>query len=285
MYQQFLVSFPSIPFPETIKLRIRDFFHARRNSFRTCHYEIECRKALWSQGREVLWSNCKRTQSSTSRFVLCKKYELLLRSLHSNETFLNQNGHIQCWTGEKCDRITRVYWERNMEVKNFANPQLTSSLVSLRSWRSQSMRRTVFTGTILYWWQMGLTKLRPSVSHLPPVQDGAREHCSPHRLRPPATQAIVWLAWGFCGTHLPLRCRSLEITAHRNTRQWRWVWESSRSWSRSPKGCHRWSRSWTGPSRTTLISIPTCSVCLRWMPLSYNRGVRKGHLWLVQTST
>ena len=33
----------------------------------------------------ALWSNCKRTQSSESRFFLCKKYELLLRSLRSNE--------------------------------------------------------------------------------------------------------------------------------------------------------------------------------------------------------
>ena len=31
-------------------------------------------------------SNCKRTKSSESRFSLCKKYELLLRSLLSNYT-------------------------------------------------------------------------------------------------------------------------------------------------------------------------------------------------------
>ena len=39
---------------------------------------------LWLQARESLWSNWKRTQSSESRFFLCKKYELLLRSLGSN---------------------------------------------------------------------------------------------------------------------------------------------------------------------------------------------------------
>ena len=45
-----------------------------------CHYEVKCRKALWLQARETLCSNCKRSQSNESRFVLCKKYELLLRS-------------------------------------------------------------------------------------------------------------------------------------------------------------------------------------------------------------
>ena len=41
-------------------------------------------KASWLQAREALWSNCKRTQSSESRYFLCKKYELLLRALRSN---------------------------------------------------------------------------------------------------------------------------------------------------------------------------------------------------------
>ena len=44
-------------------------------------------KALWLQAHKALWSNCKQTQSSESRFFRCKKYELLLRwlrSLHSN---------------------------------------------------------------------------------------------------------------------------------------------------------------------------------------------------------
>ena len=43
---------------------------------------------LWSQVLQVwktLWFNCKQTQSSQSRFFLCKKYELLLRLLHSNK--------------------------------------------------------------------------------------------------------------------------------------------------------------------------------------------------------
>ena len=34
---------------------------------------------------EALWSNCKRMQSSELRFFLCKKYELMLRLLRSNE--------------------------------------------------------------------------------------------------------------------------------------------------------------------------------------------------------
>ena len=58
-----------------------------KNSSRTCHYEVKCRKALWSQVRKALWSNCKRAQSGESRFFLCKKSELLHRSLCSNTLF------------------------------------------------------------------------------------------------------------------------------------------------------------------------------------------------------
>ena len=42
----------------------RPFFCVRKNSWRMCHYEVKCRKALWLQAREALQSNCKRTQSS-----------------------------------------------------------------------------------------------------------------------------------------------------------------------------------------------------------------------------
>ena len=45
-HPKFLVSFPRIPFEETIKLRIRGLFRARKNSCRTCH-EVMCHKALW----------------------------------------------------------------------------------------------------------------------------------------------------------------------------------------------------------------------------------------------
>ena len=67
--------------------------------------------------------------------------------------------------------------------------QVCSQLLSLRSRCGKSD-----TGAILYWRQMGDWGLAwfcdwPSVSHLPPVQNGAREHCSPHQLRPPVTQA------------------------------------------------------------------------------------------------
>ena len=72
------------PFPETIKLRIRGFFCAWKNFCRTCHCEVKCRKALWLEACEALWSSCKRTQTSWSRFFLQNKYELLLRSLRSN---------------------------------------------------------------------------------------------------------------------------------------------------------------------------------------------------------
>ena len=34
---------------------------------------MKCRKALWLQAA-VLWSNCKRMQSSESRFLLCKEW-------------------------------------------------------------------------------------------------------------------------------------------------------------------------------------------------------------------
>ena len=57
-----------------------------KNSCRTCPYEVNCRKVLWSQAREALWSNCKRTQSSESNvFPGCNKYELVLRSLRNNK--------------------------------------------------------------------------------------------------------------------------------------------------------------------------------------------------------
>ena len=47
LHPKFFVSFPRIQFSETIKLRIRGFFHERKNSGRTCHHEVKCRKALW----------------------------------------------------------------------------------------------------------------------------------------------------------------------------------------------------------------------------------------------
>ena len=64
---------PRIQFPETIKLRIRGFFRARKNSCRTCH-SFWCRKVLWLQVGEAVWSNCKQTQSSKSRLFPRKKY-------------------------------------------------------------------------------------------------------------------------------------------------------------------------------------------------------------------
>ena len=94
LHQNFLVSFPRIPFPETIELRIRGFFHARKNSCKTRRYDVKCRKALWLRAREALWSNCKRTQSSKSRFFLCKKSEQLLRSLRGNYDFLESDWSI-----------------------------------------------------------------------------------------------------------------------------------------------------------------------------------------------
>ena len=71
-----LVSFPRLPFPETIKLRIRSLLRARKNSCRTCHYEGKCRKALWLQAREASGSNCKRTKSSEARFFLCDRPDM-----------------------------------------------------------------------------------------------------------------------------------------------------------------------------------------------------------------
>ena len=89
LHPKVLLSFSTIPFPETIKLQIRGFFRAQKNSCRTCHYEVKSRKALWLDAREALWYNCgppKRTESNESIFnLLCKKCELLLRSLRSNK--------------------------------------------------------------------------------------------------------------------------------------------------------------------------------------------------------
>ena len=50
LHAKLLFSFPRIPFPETVKLRIGGFFGGRK-----------CRKALWLQAREASWSVCKRT--------------------------------------------------------------------------------------------------------------------------------------------------------------------------------------------------------------------------------
>ena len=48
-----LVNFPRTPFPETIKLTIRGFFGASKNSCRTFNYEVKCPKASWFQAREA----------------------------------------------------------------------------------------------------------------------------------------------------------------------------------------------------------------------------------------
>ena len=59
---------------------------------RKCHYEVKRRKALRLQVREALWCNCKRTQSSKSRFFLCERHKLLLRSLRSNKMAPHDTG-------------------------------------------------------------------------------------------------------------------------------------------------------------------------------------------------
>ena len=48
-----LASFPRKPVPETIKLGMGGLFRARKNSCRTCHYEVKCRKALRLYAREA----------------------------------------------------------------------------------------------------------------------------------------------------------------------------------------------------------------------------------------
>ena len=71
------VSFPRIPFPETIKLRIRGIFCARKNSCRMCHYEGKCREASWLRAREALWSNCQWIKSRQPRSkVAVKRIEI-----------------------------------------------------------------------------------------------------------------------------------------------------------------------------------------------------------------
>ena len=77
LHPKLLVSFPRIPFPETVKVRIRDSSFVReKNSWRTCHYEVKCHKAYWLGTREALWSNCKQTHSSKSIFFLWRNYEI-----------------------------------------------------------------------------------------------------------------------------------------------------------------------------------------------------------------
>ena len=45
--KSFGISFPRIPFPETIKLRIRGFPVRKVTSCKTCHYEANCCEALY----------------------------------------------------------------------------------------------------------------------------------------------------------------------------------------------------------------------------------------------
>ena len=47
------------------------------------------------------------------------------------------------------------------------SPEVRNQSPSLRSWRSQSMRWTVFTGAIFYWWQMGDWGLVTTRNHSP----------------------------------------------------------------------------------------------------------------------
>ena len=84
LHPKVLISFPRIPFSETIELRTRGFFRVRKNSCRMCHL-AKCRKALWLQARGALWSNCKRSQSSGSIVLLCKKYQLKHTNIKMNQ--------------------------------------------------------------------------------------------------------------------------------------------------------------------------------------------------------
>ena len=58
LHPKYFVSFPRIPFQETIwNYEQEAFMREKKNSCRTCRYGVKCRKALWLQASEVLWSN------------------------------------------------------------------------------------------------------------------------------------------------------------------------------------------------------------------------------------
>ena len=100
--------FSIIPFPGTIKLRIIGLFRTRKNSCRTCHYEVKCRKALWLQAHDAI----KRTQSSESRFYLCKKYYQWTIRRDTIKVFL------QFWSNEvQCTNANQTTWKLKGSAK------------------------------------------------------------------------------------------------------------------------------------------------------------------------
>ena len=74
LHTEVLVSFPSIQIPETIKLRIRGFFRARKNSCRTCHYE-ESWSIMVASARGIVVQLQTDTVPRIKMF-LCKTYKL-----------------------------------------------------------------------------------------------------------------------------------------------------------------------------------------------------------------
>ena len=123
-----------------------------------------------------------------------------------------------------------VFRQRTMSRGMRTNPSLAHGknnsqwFGSLRSWQSHSMRWTVVTGAILYWWQMGdwglVTKLwgggerPPSVSHtvrriewdrqlhkLLRVRDGSDNYLQGGEFDPaPPFWATRWRMWHFLGS-------------------------------------------------------------------------------------
>ena len=82
-HPKFLVSFPSDTISRNYKISNKRRLWCVKELVQNVSLQVKCRIALWLEACEALWTNCKRTQSSKSRFFLCMEYELLLRSLRS----------------------------------------------------------------------------------------------------------------------------------------------------------------------------------------------------------
>ena len=65
-HPKYFVSFPRIPFLGTIEIQNKTLFSQRR----TYRYDFKCRKALWLQAREELWS----TVVANGRSQTCRDF-------------------------------------------------------------------------------------------------------------------------------------------------------------------------------------------------------------------
>ena len=106
---------------------MNEAFCVQKNACRTCHYEVKCHKALWLQVREPLGVIANRRSQANQDFP-CKKYELLICSLHSNTFFGGKLKWLLPWRPEvaveRSDQSIHpsIYQSNNQSIKQ-ANKQ------------------------------------------------------------------------------------------------------------------------------------------------------------------